>query len=160
LHPASHPLNHPTNPTNPTTHPTQPTHTNPTNPPPQIRQWHRWEAKAPGGSSPQTIAAADDNDGADKTNTARHNNQKSDSNGAGAGSAAALQLVAADRAAAVWRRVGSSRLTHGIRTAVAVVTSDIVLSPVTEAVYYSLRLMFIDRLGLDQSFDFASFIER
>jgi hypothetical protein len=63
-------------------------------------------------------------------------------------------------AKALWVRVGSSGLAHAGRVALAVVTSDLVFSPVTRAVYYSLRLLFIARLNLDQSFDFAAFVER
>jgi hypothetical protein len=41
-----------------------------------------------------------------------------------------------------------------------VVTTDLIFSPVTKAVYYSLRLMFIDRLSLDRSFDYCNLVER
>lgn len=60
-------------------------------------------------------------------------------------------------AKALWMRVGSNWFEHALRVAVCVLM-DFVMAPVNRAIYYSLRLMFIDRLSLDQSFDFASFM--
>jgi hypothetical protein len=63
-------------------------------------------------------------------------------------------------AQALWRRVGTSPGSHAVRVVLGVVTKDFFVSPINRAIYYSLRLMFIDQLHLDYSFDFASFVER
>lgn len=118
----------------------------------QIRQWRRWEEEAPAAeaflrvsnvpTTPRTPAAP--------AGAAR---------GAWAHPDAAAKR-ARRSAKKLWARIGTNRFTHACHVALGVVTHDLVFSPVTRVVYYSLRLMFIDRLGLDYSFDFASFIER
>jgi hypothetical protein len=60
----------------------------------------------------------------------------------------------------VWRRVGGTRCCHAVHVALRVVTTDLIFSPVTKPIYYSLRLFFIDRLSLDRSFDYCNFVER
>lgn len=115
----------------------------PTPAPRQMRQWHRWEAHAPSDDAFLRLSTA--------PHTPRPRGD--------AKSAGEARRMRAD-AKTLWYRVGSSGFTHGARVAFAVVTSDLLFSPINRAIYYSLRLMFIDRLGLDHSFDFANFIER
>jgi len=111
-----------------------------------MRQWHRWEEEAPSSEDFLRISTNITTPRGAAANTAAHQNR-------------VLRRARAS-AKSLWQRVGTSRFSHAVRVAFAVVTTDLIFSPVNRAVYYSLRLMFIDRLGLDQSFDFASFIER
>jgi hypothetical protein len=60
----------------------------------------------------------------------------------------------------LWRRVGTNHFSHIFRVATGVITRDLVFCPVNRAIYYGLRLMFINRLSLDHSFDFSNFVER
>ncbi|KIZ07029.1 MLO-like protein 12 [Monoraphidium neglectum] len=115
----------------------------------QIRQWRRWEAEAPAADAFLRMSDI----------TAPSPRAPPSRAGGGARAERATRRARAS-AKALWVRVGSSGLAHAGRVALAVVTSDLVFSPVTRAVYYSLRLLFIARLNLDQSFDFAAFVER
>lgn len=144
---SSQPIHHPAN-HNPRigTHTHKPTQL-------QVRQWHHWENEAPSSDTFLKIT--------NSPVTPRHRGSR-----AGPKSSAwsqspdrALRRLRAS-AKALWRRVGTSRWAHGARVAIAVVTTDLIFSPVNRAVYYSLRLVFIDRLNLDHSFDFANFVER
>jgi hypothetical protein len=109
-----------------------------------VRQWRRWEEEAPDSAEFLRIST---NNGA-VTPRFSHG-----------GDGRVLQR-ARKSAKTLWARVGSTQFAHGVRVAFAVVTSDLIFSPINRAVYYSLRLMFIDQLHLDHSFDFASFVER
>jgi hypothetical protein len=112
---------------------------------PQVRQWHRWEEEAPASEVFLHISGA--------AQTPRQ------IPGSWARPQRALRRARAN-AKALWERVGTSGFMHGVRIALAVVTTDLLFSPVTRTVYYCLRLTFIERLQLDRSFDFASFVER
>ncbi|KAI8476523.1 MAG: Mlo family-domain-containing protein [Monoraphidium minutum] len=115
----------------------------------QIRQWRHWEEEAPAADAFLRIS--------NQPTTPHTPNTPRGGGGAHPG----VTLRRARRSAkALWTKIGTSRFSHAWHMAVAVVTTDLFFSPVTRAVYYSLRLMFIDRLGLDYSFDFAAFIER
>ena len=115
---------------------------------PQIRQWRRWEEEAPAADAFLRIS-----------NTSVTPRTPVTPRGAWAHPDRALKR-ARKSAKQLWGRIGTSRFTHALHMTFGVVTTDLIFSPVTRAIYYSLRLLFIDRLGLDYSFDFAAFIER
>lgn len=111
----------------------------------QVRQWHHWETEAPSADVFLRASGA--------TATPR---------GLPSGAAKPTRALrrARESAKKLWARVGTNRFTHSLRVALAAVTTDLVVSPVTRTVYYALRLMFIDRLSLDHSFNFSQFLER
>lgn len=120
---------------------------------PQVHQWRRWEEEAPASDVFLRIS----NSPTTPRYPPTHPNP-----GGGAPGPHDDRAIKRARASArsLWQRVGTSHLSHSVRVTCAVMTTDLIFSPVTRAVYYSLRLMFIDRLNLDHSFDFASFVER
>ena len=58
------------------------------------------------------------------------------------------------------RKLEGDAVGHASAVAVGMFTRDLFRSPVTKAVYKNLRVMFIERMHFDYTFDFGAFISR